>query len=125
VSVKGKYKKARLVFDSTFQPDLNLFAINNWTTSPTKLVITFQGSFQRLLVWIWNLRASFPGKHINLGEDNITKAFWLIKNNPRVAGMCGYRAYGYLGFATGQTFGTCTLPAIFNTAFIAHQQHGR
>ena len=124
-SLDDKWKQERAVFDSSFRPDLFSFAINDWTSKLTEPEVQFPGSFLRLLIWIWNLRISYPHLAIFLGDNDVTNAFRLIKNNPGVVAMCGYRACGLLGFATGQTFGNCYSPANFEPAAIARQQHAQ
>ena len=124
-SLDDKWKNERPIFDSSHRPDLNSFAINDWTSKLTEPELEFPGSLLRFLVWMYNLRITYPNRAIYLGDNDVTNAFKLVKNNPGIVPMCGFRASGLLGFATGQTFGNCYSPANFEPAAIARQQHAK
>ena len=49
-------------------------------------------------------------------------AFRLIKNNPAVVSMHGFRGNSLLGFCTGQTFGGNYSPVNFDHAALARVQ---
>ena len=104
VDVDNKLKSDWLVFDSSYQPDPTSTSINNWVSKETEGGVTFAGSFVRFLTWIWNMRISYPNTAILLGDDDVTNAFRLIKNNPAVVGMHGFTACKQLTFCTGMTF---------------------
>ncbi|KAG7368827.1 hypothetical protein IV203_031570 [Nitzschia inconspicua] len=123
VDLENPWKNDRPVFDSTFRPEPWCFAINDWTDKHNEPTLQFPGSFRRLLVWIWNLRISYPHEPILIGDNDICGAFRLVKFNPDVVPMHGYRVGPYLGFATGQTFGDNVSAANFEVCAIARQQH--
>ncbi|KAG7365319.1 hypothetical protein IV203_038522 [Nitzschia inconspicua] len=123
VDLENPWKNDRPVFDSTFRPEPWCFAINDWTDKLNEPTLQFPGSFRRLLVWIWNLRISYPHEPILIGDNDICGAFRLVKFNPDVVPMHGYRVGPYLGFATGQTFGDNVSAANFEVCAIARQQH--
>ena len=75
------YKKTRQIFDTLFRPSIHSFAINNWAIKVNEPVVTFPGSFLCLLVWIWNLRISFPWKKLLIMDYGITNTFRLLKFN--------------------------------------------
>jgi hypothetical protein len=122
VDIDNPWKSERPVFDSSFHPSLDSMAINDWTHKSWEPQVRFPGSFGRLLRWIWNLRITYPAQKILIGDNDITGAFRLIKYNPELVPMHGYRVGPYLGFATGQTFGDCASPGNFEVAAIARQQ---
>ncbi|KAG7371384.1 hypothetical protein IV203_019954 [Nitzschia inconspicua] len=113
----------------TFRPEPWCFAINDWTDKRNKPDLQFSGPFRRLLTWIWNLRISDPDEPILIDENDICGAFRLVKFNPEVVPMHGYRVGPYLGFATGQTFGDNVSAANFDVCATApanadSQNHG-
>ena len=119
------WKKPRTIFDSSFLVDEMSMAINEWTNKKTEPKVTYPGSFRRFLHWVWNLRISYPGCPIFLGDDDVTNAFRLIKTNPCAVGMHTYRFDGHTVVATGQTFGDSFSPANFEPAAICRQHHAR
>ncbi|KAG7361125.1 hypothetical protein IV203_036225 [Nitzschia inconspicua] len=123
VDIDNPWKNNRPVFDSTFRQEPWCFTINDWTDKHNELALQFPGLFRRLLNWIWNLRISYPSEPILIGDNDICGAFRLVKFNPEVVPMHGYRVGPYLGFATGQTFGDNVSAANFEVCAIAHQQH--
>ncbi|KAG7373857.1 hypothetical protein IV203_012952 [Nitzschia inconspicua] len=123
VDLDNPWKSERPVFDSTFRPEPWCFAINDWTDKCNKPDLQFPGSFRRLLTWIWNLRISYLDEPIFIGDNDICGAFRLVKFNPEVVPMHGYRVGPYHGFATGQTFGNNVSAANFEVCAIARQQH--
>ncbi|KAG7367496.1 hypothetical protein IV203_030167 [Nitzschia inconspicua] len=123
VDLDNPWKSERPVFDSTFRPEPWCFAINDWTDKRNEPDLQFPGSFRCLLTWIWNLRISYPDEPILIGDNDICGAFRLVKFNPEVVPMHGYRVGPYLGFATGQTFGDNVSAANFEVCAIARQQH--
>ena len=122
---ENPYKKSRQIFDASFRPSIHSFAINDWTNKVNEPPVTFPGSFLRLLVWTWNLRISFPWKKLLIMDNDITNAFRLLKLNPEVVPMHAYQACGYVGFATGQSFGGCFCPPNFDPVARARIQQAR
>ncbi|KAG7345440.1 hypothetical protein IV203_032971 [Nitzschia inconspicua] len=123
VDLDNPWKSDRPVFDSSLRPKPWSMAINDWTNKNEEPQVRFPGSFVRLLHWIWNLRISYPTERILIGDNDITGAFRLIKYVPEAVPMHGYVASGYLGLATGQTFGDNSSPGNFEVAAIARQHH--
>jgi hypothetical protein len=125
VDLDNPWKNARPVFDSTFRPDVRANAINDWVKKEDEFPVQYPGSFMRFLQWIWNLRITYPNEILLIGDNDICGAFRLIKYNPEVVPMHGYRVGHYLGLATGQTFGDSTSPGGFEPTVVARQQHAR
>jgi hypothetical protein len=107
------WKDARHISDCSHRVHPESMSINDWTTKLTEPTVYFAGSFLRFLIWVYNLRISYPGRRILLGNDDMTNAFQFIKNSPSVVAMCGFMANGHLGFSTGQYFGACFSPPNF------------
>ncbi|KAG7354495.1 hypothetical protein IV203_003851 [Nitzschia inconspicua] len=99
VDIENPWKQSRPVFDSSFHPLPDSMAINDWTNKSSEP------------------RVVFPG------DNDITGAFRLIKYNPWMVSLHGFVVDGYLGFATGQTFGDTASPGNFEIPAIARQQH--
>ena len=116
------WKEARHLSDSSHHVHPESMAINDWTTKKTEPPLYFPGSFMRFLIWVYNLRITYPELRILLGDDDMTNAFRWIKNNPSIVAMCGFMANGYLGFSTGQNFGNCFSPAGFEQPAKARQE---
>ena len=114
VDVDNPWKDERPVFDSSFRPAIWCDAINDWIDKETEGEVFFPGSFQRFLIWLWNLRISYPNEPIFLCDDDITNAFRLVKINPELASMHCYVGCGQLAICTGNTFGNTNCPANFD-----------
>ena len=114
VDVDNPWKEERPVFDSTFCPEIWYHSINNWIDKATEGEVYFSGSFQRFLIWIYNMRISYPDQPIYLCDDNITNAFHLIKINPDLVSMHAYVGCSKLVLCTGNTFGNRNCPANFD-----------
>ncbi|KAG7370629.1 hypothetical protein IV203_019199 [Nitzschia inconspicua] len=81
-----------------------------------------------LIPWFSMTGPTSPATHgssfqILLGDNDITGAFRLIKYNPWMVSLHGFVVDGYLGFATGQTFGDTASPGNFEIPAIARQQY--
>ena len=100
------WKEAQQISNSSFLVHPESETINTWATKHTEWPLYFPGSFKRTLQWIYNLRISYPDLEIYLGDDDVTNAFKLIKNNPSIVEMCGFTSmeHAILGFCTGQNF---------------------
>eukprot|EP00980_Cylindrotheca_fusiformis_P018748 scaffold6243_cov82-Cylindrotheca_fusiformis.AAC.1 len=118
-------KKSRPIVDCSFRPKLDSFAVNDWTTTATEPDITFPGSFQTHLGWIYNLRISYPNHEIYPMDDDISGAFRHCKFNPNVVGMHAFLLFGALFLSTGQVFGGNTCPANFEPIARAREELAR
>jgi hypothetical protein len=126
INIENAWKSMRLVCDSSFRPNVHSMAINDWTDTANEPELEFPGCLYKLLVWIWNLRISYPTLKILLGDNDITAAFRLIKYHPELVAMHLYSVNDkYLGAATGQTFGDTASPANFEVLAIARKEHAQ
>ena len=116
------WKEARHISDCSHHVHPESMAINDWTTKLTEPPVYFAGSFLRFLIWVYNLRITYPNRRILLGDDDMTNAFRFIKNNPSIVAMCGFMANGLLGFSTGQCFGACFSPPNFDQGAKGRQE---
>jgi hypothetical protein len=115
-------KKHRPIVDCSFRPEVWCHAVNDWTTTDTEPAIHFAGSFRRYLIWIHNLRISYPTSEIFPLDDDVSGAFRHCKFNPNVVGMHTFLLFGYLFFSSGQIFGGNTCPSNFEPIARARQQ---
>jgi hypothetical protein len=126
INILNAWKAMRLVCDSSFRCNLHSMAINDWTDTENEPDLEFPGCLKKLLVWIWNLRISYPNLKILLGDNDIAAAFRLIKYHPDMVAMHLYTVNDqYLGAATGQTFGDTASPANFEVLAIARKEHAQ
>jgi hypothetical protein len=122
VDLDKRFKTPRPVFDSTFRATESSFAINDWTSKNTEPPVTFAKSFHCFLVWLWNLRISYPHHELYPHDDDMTSGFRHGKYNPNLVGMHAYLLYGTCFMATGQTFGDTGSPGNFEAIPLARQQ---
>ena len=122
VDLTKRYKSPRPVFDSTHRPHPWCFSINDWTSLCNEPILIFAGSKLKMMIWIWNLRISYPQQEIYPGDDDVSGAFRHSKYNPFLVALHSYLIYGYLVMATGQTFGDCASPSNWEPIARARQQ---
>ena len=125
VGIDQKHKKPRPIFDSSFRPEPRFSGINDWTTKETEPPLHFAESFVKYLEWVYNLRITYPGKEIYLGDDDISGAFRHMKYNPNLVGMHSCVISGQLACSTGMTFGDNTSPSNFEPIADARRQLAR
>ena len=111
-----------MVFDSSAHIHPDSFAINDWTSPDTEPEVTFATAFLRFLIWMWNLRATYPFDAIMIGDDDISGAFRLVKYNPHLVAMHSFLMGGYLGMNTGLTFGDNTSPSLWQAIATAREE---
>jgi hypothetical protein len=122
VNIGHPYKNLRLVCDSSFRPHYWCFAINDWCGKATEPLLIFADSFVETLIWIWNLRITYPFLEIYLCDDDITNAFRQVKYPPNLTGLHCKVVNGVLYMDTGQTFGDTPSPANFEPIAICRSQ---
>jgi hypothetical protein len=115
-------KTPRPIFDASFHPEPWSWALNDWTTKETEPPIFFATSFQSFLIWLYNLRISYPHQEIYVGDDDVSGAFRHNKYHPNVVGMHCYLIFGFLFFGTGLNFGSNTSASNWETVAQARQQ---
>ena len=125
VDIDNKWKNDRPVYDSSCRPEVWSECINDWINKITEGDLFFPGSFLRFLVWLWNMRISYPKEAIFLCDDDVKNAFRLIKLNPEIVSMHGFVGCGLLALNTGMTFGNTNSGYNFDKPATARSQHAK
>jgi hypothetical protein len=115
-------KKPRPIFNSSFRPHPWCFAINDWTNKANEPPITFPSAWQDYLIWLYNLRITYPDKEIYPADDDVSGAFRHLKYHPNVVAMHSYRILEFFAVATGTTFGDCSSPSNWDVVAQARRQ---
>lgn len=113
VNVDNPHKATRPIFDSSFRPLPGSMAINDHTNKRNEPPLHFARSLLTLLIWIYNMRVSYPDRDIYPGDDDIKGAFRHIKYHVNLIAWHCYMPLGLLAAATGMTFGDNTSPSNF------------
>ena len=122
IDLDKPFKNPRPIFDSTFRPKPWCFAINDWTTKDTEPPIIFMTAFKEFLVYLYNLRLTYPRREIFLGDDDVSGAFRQDKYHPDLVAMHCFFLSGHLAAATGTTFGDKTSPPNYEPMARARMQ---
>jgi len=118
-------KDARQICDCSHRPELDSIASNDMTSKETEHEVLFAQSFVKYLIWIWNLRISYPSEEIYLGDDDVSGAFRQAKWNPNVVGMSTFLIFGFLFLCTGLSFGNNTCPANWEVVALSRMMLAR
>jgi hypothetical protein len=119
------YKKPRVVCDSSHRPEPWCESINDWTNKQNEPGLEFAQSFEQTLIWIWNLRITYPKNEIYVCDDDASNAFKQVKYPPNLAGLHCYVVDGTLYAETEQTFGDCTSPSNWEPIALCRSQHAQ
>jgi hypothetical protein len=87
VDVDTPYKKPRTIFDSSYRPFPWCSAINDWTHKDNEPPLTFAGAEMGFMVWLYNLRITYPNLEIYIADDDISGAFRLMRYHPNCIAM--------------------------------------
>ena len=87
VDLLSLFKNPRPIFDSSFRPHPWCYAINDWTCKETEPPLTFAGAELGFMIWLYNLRISYPHAEIYIADDDISGAFRLCKYHPNMMSM--------------------------------------
>jgi hypothetical protein len=108
VDLNTPYKNPRPIFDSSFCPHPWCFSINDWTHKDNEPELTFAGAELGFMIWLYNLRITYPDLEIYNADDNVSGAFRLMKYHPNCMAMHTF-IQGFFGVVnTGGTFGDNT-----------------
>ncbi len=116
------YKNPRPIFDSSFRPYPWCFAINDWTSKDNEPRLTFSQAEMGFMIWLYNLRITYPHLEIYIADDDASGAFRLMKYHPNCWALHSSRQCGYLVINTGGTFGDNTSPSNFDPIGLARRQ---
>ena len=122
VDLNNLYKSPRPIFDSSFRPEPWCWAINDWTSPDNEPPLTFSTAELEFMVWLYNLRVTYPNLEIYLADDDISGAFRLMKYHPNLVSMHSSRQCGYCVVNTGGTFGDNTNPSNFDPLGLGQRQ---
>ena len=125
VDVDNPPRKPRPIFDSSFRPEPWCWAINDWTSKDNEPPLTFSTAEHGFMVWLYNLRVSYPTELIYIADDDISGAFRLMKYHPNLCAMHTSRQSGYCVVNTGGTFGDNTSPSNFDPIGLARRELGQ
>jgi hypothetical protein len=76
------YKNPRPILDSSFCPYPWCFTINDWTHKDNEPPLTFAGAELGFMVWLYNLRITYPDLEIYIADDDVSGAFRLMRYHP-------------------------------------------
>ncbi|MGL5936272.1 MAG: hypothetical protein ACRCZI_11700, partial [Cetobacterium sp.] len=122
VDVDTPYKNPRPIFDCSFRPYPWCSAINDWTTPATEPPVTFAGAELSFMVWLYNLRITYPTEEIYIADDDVSGAFRLVRYHPNCMAMHTFIQGPYCVVNTGGSFGGNTTPANFQPYATARRQ---
>ena len=122
VDLNTLYKNPRPIFDSSFRPHPWCSAINDWTDKDNEPRLTFAGAELGFMVWLYNLRVTYPDREIYIADDDISGAFRLMRYHPNLVGMHTSIQCGFAVVNTGGTFGDNTSPSNFDPIGLARRQ---
>jgi len=115
-------KSPRPIFDASFRPEIWNFALNDWLDKNKEPPVFFAETFLLNLIWIWNLRITYPDREIYLGEDDQAGAFRHCKHPPSLVGLHCVILFGMMIAYTGQTFGSGASPGNYEPVSNSVQQ---
>ena len=118
IDLLSLYKNPRPIFDSSFRPFPWCFAINDWTSKTTEPPLTFALAELRFMIWVYNLRITYPWLEIYLADDDVSGAYRWLKYHPNLVALHTSMVCGFACLNTGGTFGDNTTPSNFDP--IAH-----
>jgi len=122
VDLNHPIKSPRFIYDASFKPNPWNETVNTWTTKTTEPDLEFPQSFQRLLVWLWNMRISYPDEEIYPLDDDVTAAFRSLSWHPNMVSMHGMVVLDKLWLNCRLTFGDTTSPPNFEPVAIARRE---
>ena len=121
VDLNTPYKNPRPIFDSSFRPHPWCMAINDWTSKATEPPLTFATAEMEFMVWLYNLRITYPTQEVYLADDDISGAYRRMKYHPNLMGMHTSIQCGFGVINTGGTFGDNTSPSNFDPLAVARR----
>ena len=114
VDVDTPHRKPRPIFDSSFRPAPWCSAINDWTDKKWEPPLTFANAEMAFMIWVYNLRVTYPHEELYLADDDVSGAFRQLKYHPNLVAMHASVQCGFGCLNTGGTFGDNTTPSNFD-----------
>ena len=118
-------KKPRFIYDASFLPHLWSHTINTWTTKETEPELEFPSALNEYLVWLWNMRITYPDEEIYPIDDDITAAFRTVCWHPNMVSMHGMVVLNLLFFMCRLSFGDTTCPPHWEPIAVARKHLAR
>jgi hypothetical protein len=106
--MRKKYKKFRVIFDSSTPTIPDKVVLNHATMTDLEAIIDFGQAKMKLFMNIYNWRMSFPNETIYLVLADITACFCFPKIFADVTGSFGFLAEGLYFLSTGHDLGSNT-----------------
>ena len=103
-------KNDRLVFDASFMLHPDSVPFNHRIDLADEPDIVFGGAWTKYLIWIYNLRISYPTSEILTFDDDVSGAFRQPKYHPNVISAKCFIVQRFLFAPTGLTFGDGSSP---------------
>lgn len=125
VDLDTPYKKPRPIFDSSFRPAPWCHSINDWTDKKWEPPLTFAGAEMAFMIWVYNLRVTYPADEIYLADDDVSGAFRQLKYHPNLVAMHTSIQCGFGCLNTGATFGDNTSPSNFDPCGLCRRHLSR
>ena len=113
-------KNDRLVYDASFMLTPDSHPFNHSIRLDDEPDIFFGQAWTRFLIFLYNLRISYPHSELYPFDDDVSAAFRQPKYNPNVISAKAYLIVAYLFIATGLTFGDRSSPPSFEPIARAH-----
>ncbi len=107
--MRKKYRKFRVIFDSSMQTIPDEVVLNHITTTDLEAIIDFGQAKMKLFMNIYNWHVSFPNETIYLILADITACSCFPKISADVTGAFGFLAERLYCLSTGHVFGSNTL----------------
>jgi hypothetical protein len=108
VTPQGLVKNKRIVWDGSTKRFESSVVMNDVTPTDEEAEITFGETFMNLLVWIYNMRISFPLAIIFLAMADVKACFRFPRMHPDVVGAFSFIADIFFCLATSMVFGSTT-----------------
>jgi hypothetical protein len=121
VDLATLFKNPRTIFDSSFLPFFWSMAINCWTTKDTEPPLTFAMAELMFMIWVYNMRITYPWLEIYLMDDDVSGAFRWLKYHPNLVALHASIILGLGCLNTGGTFGDNTTPSNFDPIALARR----
>ena len=106
IIVQKPGKDDRVAWNGTGKRRADDFAMNEVTPTDKEAVVTFGSTWSDFLVWLYNMRVSFPYSDILLGMADIKACFRYPRIAPDLVGAFGYMAIDLYFLATAMVFGS-------------------
>lgn len=106
IIVQKPGKDDRVAWNGTGKRTADDFAMNDVTPTDNEAEVTFGSTWRDFLVWLYNIRVSYPDSDILLGMADIKACFRYPRIAPDLVGAFGFMAMNLYFLATAMVFGS-------------------